>query len=474
MESGKTIAALCHYYTELKRDDVLYLEGMSVVLKTLANLQDADVFIDCPTRDGDAIVVAEAKPDYVPSSYRKSVVGLLAKPQNEPAVARTLRLGVATKQMKALTQENTHVIQTVEPISNKGRIIGVLICEQRVDEERTQDSETLHFSKKSYRKIARAITHMTEDNIWLTECIDEALVLVDKDGIISYRNSLAEKLYKKLGYIKDILGQKYKNISLVSAEPPEDLDDAGMTETQVSVASQYLAVRCIALNPGKDNSFALVIRDITEQKEREKEIILKSVAIQEMHHRVKNNLQTVASLLRLQIRRASDAETRKVLQESMNRILTIAVTHEILSQVGVDSVNLGEVITNIRNNTMRYFADSGNNAKIDVTLEGDDFKVDANTATSIALVVNELLQNSLEHGFNERESGTVRIITTKGELYSTIRVTDNGCGFDTKDKNKINLGLNIVKALVKDKLGGSFTLNSGQEGTVAEFDFKVI
>ena len=138
MEIEKSIAALCRYYTDLRREDVRYLEGMSVVLKTLANLQDADVFIDCPTREGDAIVVAEAKPDYVPSSYRKTVVGLLAKPQNEPAVARTLRLGVATKQMKALTQENTHVIQTVEPINNEGRIIGVLICEQRVDEERTQ------------------------------------------------------------------------------------------------------------------------------------------------------------------------------------------------------------------------------------------------------------------------------------------------------------------------------------------------
>jgi len=472
MELEKSIASLCRYYTDLRRSDVQYIEGMSVVLKTLANLMDADVFIDCPARDGEAIVVAEAKPDYVPSSYKKPVVGLLAKPQNEPAVARTLRLGVATKQMKALTQENTRVIQTVEPIENEGRIIGVLICEQRVDEERGQPSETIHFSEKSYRRIARAITHMTEDDTWLTECIDEALVIVDKDGIITYRNTLAEKLYKRLGFVKDILGQKYKNISLVSAEPPQSEALSGMTENQVSVGELYLIVRRITLEA--DGGFALVIRDITEQKEREKEIVLKSVAIREMHHRVKNNLQTVASLLRLQIRRASDHETRKVLQESMNRILTIAVTHEMLSQVGVDSVKLVEVIQNIRNNTLRYFADSGLPAQVDVTIEGDDFVVDANTSTSIALVVNELLQNSLEHGFNDREKGSVRIIIKRGDLYSSIQVIDDGCGFDAKDKTKVNLGLNIVKALVKDKLGGSFTLNSGAEGTTAEFDFKVI
>lgn len=472
MELEKNIASLCRYYTTLRRSDVQYLEGVSVVLKTLANLLDADVFIDCPAHDGNAIVVAEAKPDYVPSSYKKPVVGLLAKPQNEPAVARTLRLGLSTKQMKALTQENTRVIQTVEPIENDGRIIGVLICEQRVDEERTQPSEIIHFSQKSYKRIARAITHMTEDDAWLTECIDEALVIVDKSGVVTYRNSLAEKLYKRLGFVKDILGQQYKNISLAFAAPPQKDDLSGMTETQVTVGELYLVVRRISLEA--DGGFALIIRDITEQKEREKEIVLKSVAIREMHHRVKNNLQTVASLLRLQIRRAGDHETRKVLQESMNRILTIAVTHEMLSQVGVDSVRLFEVIQNIRNNTLRYFADSGSGAQVEVTIEGDDFEVDANTSTSIALVVNELLQNSLEHGFNGTTNGQVRIIVKHGDLYSSIQVIDNGCGFDTSDKSKINLGLNIVKALVSDKLGGNFVINSDAHGTTAEFDFKII
>ena len=133
MPEESTVALLCKEYTDLSDHDISIIEGMSVVLKPLANLEDADIFIDCPSTSEDAIVVAEAKPDYVPSSYRNTVVGLLAKPQNEPAVARTLKLGIATKQMKAITQENTHVIQTVEPIKNEGRVIGVLIREKRVD-----------------------------------------------------------------------------------------------------------------------------------------------------------------------------------------------------------------------------------------------------------------------------------------------------------------------------------------------------
>ena len=103
------IWSLCRKYTDLSDEEIRIIEHMSETLQPLANLEGADIFIDCPGRDGNAIVVAEAKPECVPSSYKNTVVGLLAKPENEPAVARTFRLGVGTKQMKAVTQENDPV-----------------------------------------------------------------------------------------------------------------------------------------------------------------------------------------------------------------------------------------------------------------------------------------------------------------------------------------------------------------------------
>ena len=183
------IEALCKQYTDLTEEEIGIIKGMSMVLQPLANLEDADIFVDCPASEGDAIVVAEAKPQSVPSSYKKTVVGLLAKPENEPAVARTFKLGVATKQMKAVTQERTHVIQSVEPIKNGDRVIGVLIREKRADEQRTV-SERLHFSTQSYERMANAITHMFDENNWLPECIDEALIIVGHDGVVMFRNSL--------------------------------------------------------------------------------------------------------------------------------------------------------------------------------------------------------------------------------------------------------------------------------------------
>jgi len=185
---------------------------------------------------------------------------------------------------------------------------------------------------------------MASENTWLTECIDEALVMVNHSGIVAFRNTLAHELFQKLGYIEDILGQRYENIRPV--EPEQYRGDSRYAFVESTVGNLTLAIKHVRLNT-QDIAFVVVIQDITWNKQQEKELILKSVAIKEMHHRVKNNLQTIASLLRLQVRRTENDETRAVLSESMNRILSIAATHELLAQSGVDQVMIGEVLMHI-------------------------------------------------------------------------------------------------------------------------------
>ncbi|MEK6264999.1 MAG: sensor histidine kinase [Clostridium sp.] len=213
-----------------------------------------------------------------------------------------------------------------------------------------------------------------------------------------------------------------------------------------------------------------MIRDITMMKDKEKELISKSVVIKEIHHRVKNNLQTIASLLRLQARRSDNQHTKDALSESMNRILSIAATHEILSKEGLDEVSIQEVITNIKNNSMRYFNVANKN--IEVNVIGDNFKVCSDKATSIALVVNELLQNSMQYAFINKPSGSIDIIIEEGKIYSTIVVVDNGTGFDVNNVRNNSLGLSIVNSIVVDKLNGSINIASDFNGTKIIFDFK--
>lgn len=226
-------------------------------------------------------------------------------------------------------------------------------------------------------------------------------MIVNKEGMVTFRNSLTRELYERLGYVGDILGQRYENVRLID-DPAEGEDSDGYTSVETLVGSHALSIKRIQIR-SEEVDFGIIIRDITSQREQEKQLILKSVAIKEIHHRVKNNLQTIASLLRLQTRRTENESTREVLSESMNRILSIAATHELLARSGVDQVMLGEVLVNIKNNAVRYFAPQY--LKLHIAVEGDDFLVDSEVATSVALITNELLQNSLKYAFLNRENG---------------------------------------------------------------------
>lgn len=456
----KLIYQLCRKYTDLSEEEIQVIEMMAGTLQPLANLEAADIFVDCPCKDKDAVVVAEAKPEEVPSAYKNSVVGMLAKEENEPAVARTFRLGVATKYMKARTQENNYTIQSVEPIKYNSRVIGVLIREKRI-KENGETSEELG----SYEAIETPLKHMINENEWLTESIDEGLLLVDYKGRVSFRNLYARELFQNLGYVRDILGQKYKNICLTEwSDTPEGTDRI----KEVCCGNYYLRVRQIPLM-NQNISFAVIIRDITWNREQEKNLILKSVAVKELNHRVKNNLQTIASLLRLQARREEKEETRQVLYESISRILSISATHQLLSQSGEACVSLMEVLENVRRNAVQPFLRTDLSFNLEIT--GDDLVVDSEIATSVALAVNELLQNCMKYAFKGRKEGWVWIRIEKGKVYSRLTVKDDGIGFEPEKMRAGSLGLNIVKTMVQDKLHGKFTIRSGREGTEAEFDF---
>ena len=133
---------LCRQHTALAAAEIAEVCAMVPLLQPMANVSGADMFLDCPSREGDAIVVAEAKPQGSPSSYQKTAVGLLARAADEPAVARTLLLGVPTRLMKAVTHEGMRVVQSVEPVRRGGRVIAVLVQEKR-EEAPAPGGETL-------------------------------------------------------------------------------------------------------------------------------------------------------------------------------------------------------------------------------------------------------------------------------------------------------------------------------------------
>lgn len=360
-----TLRQLCELHTALEEQDILMLEHTADMLPLIADLTGSDLFIDIFSPDFSmAFVAAQVKPRYASSLYDRSVVGLAARREDEPAVYHAVELGAPVRDLRAVTQQGSSVRQDVAPIFRNNTVIGVLIREKDI-------SSTLLQNRKY-----------------------------------------------------DALKKQVEDGSGVSFLHGGDMD-------------------------------------IT--------------AMQEANHRIKNSLQLVSSILSIQARQAPTDEIRRLFMENTNRVNAIASTHDIIFK-SADSAGVGEVsVKNLlhqlaHNLTMIASA----NRSIEVGVRGEDIAVSAGSAPSIALVVNELVSNSIRHGYPEKKAGTITITLHPGALYSSISVDDDGCGFDsTRGPASEGLGICISMLTVRDKLGGELHMHSSDRGTRALFDFKM-
>ena len=203
-------------------------------------------------------------------------------------------------------------------------------------------------------------------------------------------------------------------------------------------------------------------------------LMVKGALLQEMHHRVKNNLQTIASLLRLQTHYAADKSPVEVLNESINRVLAVAAVHDLLSREDLDTISLRKIAVSIVTSAQQSFTLPGKH--ITMRVEGPDLLLGSHQANSVALILNELVQNAAEHGFEQANEGTVLVrLNEDGAERWRLEVRNDGdplpAGFDPRQSD--SLGLKIVESLARGDLNGDFTLETdGASGeTVALVSF---
>lgn len=206
------------------------------------------------------------------------------------------------------------------------------------------------------------------------------------------------------------------------------------------------------------------INDLNRDKSSE------NIFIQETHHRVKNNLQTISSILRLQHRRCKCAETKSILQDDITMINGLASMYEIIMDAHSDIIDLYDVvkkmilcISKIYENDEHY---------IHIQLHGDHILMPYYKVQPLTLIINELIQNACKHGAFKQE-GNIHVNLINGNMYGIIHVTDNGVGIKERDVSSSSLGLNIVKILTKEKLNGSFSIKGNTYGTVASLHFPL-
>jgi two-component sensor histidine kinase len=207
----------------------------------------------------------------------------------------------------------------------------------------------------------------------------------------------------------------------------------------------------------------VAIEDVTDELQKEQELKIKTAMIQEIHHRVKNNLQTIAALLRLQARRTEIPDVADQLRETIGRIISVAVVHEFLSHEETSVINIHEVsnriLAEVRNGVLDH------SRPITLSLEGlRTFSLPAQQATSCALIINELVQNAVEHAFVGLPGGSivVRLAEQDDSLYIEIQDDGRGLPHDFDKEHQGGLGLQIVRSLVREDLKGQFELANGQ------------
>lgn len=462
---------LCKKYTDLDDSDIAELEDYAKKLSVFAEFTDTDLFIDCLIPNSDyAVVVYQQRPVDSPTLFKNSVLGVIVGRETEPAVIRTLKTGITSKKLKAFTQDKKSVYETVAPIPNSaGKIIGVLVSEHDVTKQVNKNKQ-IKLLEQTQKKLRDNLEYLKNNPEILTEHINQSVIIFDHNGQVVYANPEARTLYKNLGYIENIQKIHMKNLILNKNHYCQLNEDRNGFENEISIGDFTLKIRYVCLNIAGNNCTVMIITDISEMRNKEKELILKSVAVKEIHHRVKNNLQTIASILSMQARRIDDSNMKKILNENVSYIDSIAAVHEILAEQGFEDIDIKQLIQKLSSAILNYSSSDTRNIKIATT--GDTVLVNADTASSVMLVINELLSNSLEHGFRTKKSGNIDIRISNEEVFAIFTITDDGDGFQQKT-NFESLGLNIVKAIVKDKLNGKIRIHSSKSGTVTEFSIKI-
>jgi two-component sensor histidine kinase len=223
--------------------------------------------------------------------------------------------------------------------------------------------------------------------------------------------------------------------------------------TDIEARGVALSLRAVPLTEhGQRLGAVLLCRDVSELRRRERELITKDATIREIHHRVKNNLQTVAALLRLQSRRMSNQEAKDALGEAMRRVATIALVHETLSQTLDEAVPFDDLV----GRSLRLTADVASaGGHVRTVVQGEFGLVPAEDATALALVLTELVTNAVEHGLAGDVGGTVEITAVREGDALGITVADDGVGLPEKAGAGTGLGTQIVSTLVTNELRGS-------------------
>ena len=290
----------------------------------------------------------------------------------------------------------------------------------------------------------------------------DGIIVADGSERILFANTAAQRIYHVLG-IGSLAGRRLSDPRLTQYVRRETVERERPWERELLVGNMLLALREIPLAEGPALHWRIVIlSDVTELREKEQKIRMQGLLLREVHHRVKNNLQMVASLLRMQARRSGSEETRDALAESIRRVAAVSAVHEMLSRQNGGEIHILELADSLIDLVARGMASPG--FALSISSEGEDIVLPSGQADHIALALSELASNAIEHAFAGRTAGRISFTASETREGVVLEMSDDGIGIPEKALSgegfRTSLGLKIVRGLVEDDLGGSLAIEN--------------
>jgi two-component system, sensor histidine kinase PdtaS len=468
-----TLFELLSEHTVLSAEDVDHLQRLVEEWQLLSDLSFADLLLWVPVGEGEFLCVAQVRPTTGPTAYQDDQVG---RRQSGPAAEPQ---GVAVREGRVFREADPEwdgpvpVRREGIPVRREpgGPVLAVIGRDTNL--VATRSPSTLELA---YLRAANDLCRMTTEGSFPAAGLPgevhggpragDGLIRLDADGRVTYASPNALSAYRRLGVTGDVLEAELAPLTRRLARNPFDGEEiaarikralAGEAPLRMEVEARGAIVlfRVLPLRPGGQAAGALVlVGDVTEVRYRDRQLLSKDATIREIHHRVKNNLQTVAALLRLQARRVESPAARTALEESVRRVSSIAMVHETLAVSLDERVDFDGIVDRLLGSLGDV---AGAGTRVRLRREGSFGVLPAEVATPLVMVLTETVQNAVEHGFEDAGTGTVTVSACRTGRRMEVVVADDGVGlptgFSLADSDR--LGLQIVRTLVQSELGGT-------------------
>jgi two-component sensor histidine kinase len=476
-------------HTDLPEEDQEWLHRLVAEWQLLADLCFADLVLWVTDRDLRGYWVgAQMRPTTGPTAHVEDLVGTYSRVGERPLVDQAFTQGRICREGDPELRDSVPPRFEAIPVRRTGQVLGVITRTTTARSLRTPSRLELTYldtAANLAQMICEGRFPPPGDPVDLDSSprVGDGLIRLDTKGVVSYASPNAQSGYRRLGLSDDLIG-RHLGMATTSLAPPSarpvaeamTVQLSGRMPRQVEVenAAATLNFRVIPLVAKRTHVGALVLlRDVTDLRRRERELLTKDATIREIHHRVKNNLQTVAALLRLQARRVGPGDARAALEDSVRRVGSIAIVHETLSQGFDEHVDFDQVADRLLSMVVEM---SVADARVTTRRLGDFGMLQSETATPLALVITEVVQNAAQHGLGGA-GGTIELTVERGPAMRRnggkdggeslrVAVADNGKGlpegFDVETTGR--LGLQIVRTLVESELGGRFSIGPVTDG----------